>query len=369
MARWRWSDERAWFRCAHHGPDTPLLLVDAPRTEHAGVTQAVVALSAACSVLAVSLQRSGGAWRLARASTGFCLACVWSHAGRCTGRWGGQAVAVEGGHLEPGVLHRQCVWLRSRAALPRSRPPPPRLGPRLTPRPHPPSSAEFLVGYGLLTSFRQFERQRGSAKFAAHALACVGLSTALQVAAARLFSAALPAGCASGPYGLVFALAPLFLTDVPVTARFTLLQLPLTDKTFTWGALAQLACARGRASLAASACGLLAGMAVHGNWVGLGAWRGPQRLVDAVAAAGDWASRLLTRGAGHTHPQAQAAAPGVRHRPAAPPRDTQRSDAQQPSAEAVETLCNMGFERAAAQHALVLGGGDLTAAANLLLAG
>jgi hypothetical protein len=29
----------------------------------------------------------------------------------------------------------------------------------------------------------------------------------------------------------------------------------------------------------------------------------------------------------------------------------------------------MGFERAAAQHALVLGGGDLTAAANLLLAG
>ena len=231
------------------------------------------------------------------------------------------------------------------------------------------------MGYGLLTSFRQFERQRGSAKFAAHAVACVGLSTALQVVAARLFWAALPAGCASGPYGLVFALAPLFLTDVPVTARFTLLQLPLTDKTFTWAALAQLACARGRASLAASACGLLAGLAVHGNWGGLGTWRGPQRLVDAVIAGADRACRLLTRGAEHTHAhpraraQAQAAAPSDRHRPTAPPRDTPRSDAQPPSAEAVETLCNMGFERAAAQHALLLGGGDLTAAANLLLAG
>ena len=101
------------------------------------------------------------------------------------------------------------------------------------------------------------------------ALSAASLSTALQLAAAGAACAAgaLPRGAclASGPYGLLFALAALFAADVPTTARFTLLRVPLSDKAFTYAALARLALSAGLRSALPAACGLLAGAVVAAN--------------------------------------------------------------------------------------------------------
>ena len=101
------------------------------------------------------------------------------------------------------------------------------------------------------------------------ALSAASLSTALQLAAAGVASAAgaLPRGAclASGPFGLLFALTALFAADVPATARFTLLRLPLSDKAFTYAAAARLALGGGLRSALPAACGLLAGAVVAAN--------------------------------------------------------------------------------------------------------
>jgi UBA/TS-N domain len=97
-----------------------------------------------------------------------------------------------------------------------------------------------------------------------HALTSLSICTALELAATRL----LPLACASGPYGHIFAMLPLFFTDVPCMARFTLgrpgtvLFVPLSDKVFTYAVAAQLALVRGWSSLVAAACGLAAGVLV-----------------------------------------------------------------------------------------------------------
>jgi hypothetical protein len=104
------------------------------------------------------------------------------------------------------------------------------------------------------------------------------VATALQLAAAHALSAAhampTPSRCfASGPFALIFAMLALFVTGVPVTARFSLgvgpARLPLTDKAFTYAAAAQLALGGGRASLVPALAGAAAGAAVAANVWGL----------------------------------------------------------------------------------------------------
>ena len=100
-------------------------------------------------------------------------------------------------------------------------------------------------------------------------LSAVSLSTALQLAAASLASAvgALPRGAclAPGPYGLLFALTALFAADVPTSARFMLLRVPMSDKAFTYAAAARLALGAGLRSALPAACGLLAAEIVAAN--------------------------------------------------------------------------------------------------------
>ena len=118
----------------------------------------------------------------------------------------------------------------------------------------------------------------------------MSLSTALQLVAAAAASAvgALPRGAclAPGPYGLLFALAALFAADVPTTARFTLLRVPLSDKAFTYAAAARLALGAGLRSALPAACGLLAAelVAAHEDAFARLAVRHHSRIVCLIFA-------------------------------------------------------------------------------------
>ena len=206
-------------------------------------------------------------------------------------------------------------------------------------------------------------------------------------------------GCAPGLYGALFSLLPLFWTDVPPTARFTLLGLPLTDKAFTYAVAAQLCVTRGWASVAACACGLAAGLLVGASGMDDGSNTPRSAIAQAAMAvvAAPW--RLLARalhawgmfadgsaaGQGTTterrrarRPAAEraaedgaAAASGGRHlvRRHGAGGGAREAASGQPSAEALEMLCSMGFDAGAAHTALMAGGGDVSVAAELLLSG
>ena len=261
-----------------------------------------------------------------------------------------------------------------------------------------------------------------------HALTAVSISTALEVFATRLLlprsvpvrrliaitptppplTAMHSQGCAPGLYGALFSLLPLFWADVPPAARFTLLGLPLTDKAFTYAVAAQLCVSRGWASVAACACGLAAGLLVgasgmddaagsntHHSAIAQAAiavvaapWRLLARALSAWgmfadgSAAGEGTTTERQRGqrpaAGRAAGDGAAAATGdhdgggddrhLRRRHGAE-GGAREAASGQPSAEALEMLCSMGFDAGAAHTALMAGGGDVSVAAELLLSG
>jgi len=237
---------------------------------------------------------------------------------------------------------------------------------------------------------------------------------------------------------------PLFFTDVPCMARFTLgrpgtvLSVPLSDKVFTYAVAAHLALVRGWSSLIAAACGLAAGVLVCTS--GLDA-DGSEREDDAGAGwfsitgsivrllAAPWrltaqalASYGMFKGSADaddstlTQTQAQAqrqqrqgvdlrqaaagggggggAGPSTaagalrreadsalrRRRPTAegavgggiPPGNSGgefEEGMPEPDAGSLDMLCQMGFAPEEARMALLAGNGDVSVAANILLAG
>jgi hypothetical protein len=213
-------------------------------------------------------------------------------------------------------------------------------------------------------------------------------------------------GCASGLYGALFALVPLFWSEVPPTARFTLLGLPLTDKVFTYAVSAQLCVTKGWSSVAACACGLAAGLLVTASGLDDAPGRkdtqrsaAAQAVIAVVASPWRLLARALSAGGmfANGSDAAEGTAEGRGQRPegraggdAAGGREGGGGDRHLrrrhgaggareaaaaggggagPSAEALEMLCSMGFDAGAAHTALMAGGGDVSVAAELLLSG
>ena len=243
----------------------------------------------------------------------------------------------------------------------------------------------------------------------------MSLSTALQLAAAAAASAvgALPRGAclAAGPYGLLFSLLALYAADVPTTARFTLLRVPMSDKTFTYAAAARLALGAGLRSMLPAAAGMLAGalvathedtfarLAVRHSYtffarfcyscVRLTRVAQPTRVVLAVleraahtlgiageaaasAPGGGQRDAAQAQRRGSTDGDGDAAPRRRRAQPAPPPGLRQRASSGAASggfdATAVGVLTAMGFDEAAATSALHQASGDVALAAELLLA-
>eukprot|EP00897_Mesotaenium_endlicherianum_P000141 jgi/Mesen1/10127/ME000075S09638 len=175
-----------------------------------------------------------------------------------------------------------------------------------------------------------------------------------------------------GPYALIFALMVPFCFDVPVSTRFTIFSLKLSDKSFVYLAGLQMLLSAGKSSIIPGAAGILAGFLYRSNVLHVRSLKFPDALAESAARL---FAPLMSRppAAPATRPGGARAAvdPGHhrvpaanRYAPSAPPL---APPLPPPSEADVATLEAMGFDREAALRALSQARGDLNLATNLLL--
>lgn len=117
---------------------------------------------------------------------------------------------------------------------------------------------ELLFGSVLLFFFRQFERQMGSSRFAAHALITATLHTFFLLLIQLFFPSLSPA---PGPYALIFSSLIHFFFETPKIYHFQLLNtIHLSDKSFAYLLALQLVCSTLPRSFVSTATALLAGI-------------------------------------------------------------------------------------------------------------
>ncbi|GAQ91389.1 hypothetical protein KFL_007760080 [Klebsormidium nitens] len=266
------------------------------------------------------------------------------------------------------------------------------------------STPEILFGLYLVYFFRIFERQVGSNKYTIFALSSTILSTAFQlaslVALEGRFSGDLLTLC-SGPYGLIFASFVPFFFDIPVSARFSVMSLKFSDKSFVYLAGLQLLLSSGRQSIIPGISGLLAGLTYRSNVFGIRRLKFPDFISSFVERT---FSFLISRtpptasGGRVAGPGAPGTGPTIARRLGGPSQGfsdqliggngglpggpflapqtglgvaatAAASPAPPPPEEAVQTLVSMGFDRSQAVRALAQARNDVHMATNLLLEG
>ncbi|ONK63629.1 uncharacterized protein A4U43_C07F17250, partial [Asparagus officinalis] len=126
------------------------------------------------------------------------------------------------------------------------------------------STPELMFGLYLLYYFRVFERQIGSNKYSVFILFSVLASFLFEVLALVLLKDST-SSLASGPYGLIFASFVPFYLDIPVSSRFRIFGINISDKSFIYLAGLQLLLSSWKRSLVPGLCGILAGVLYRVN--------------------------------------------------------------------------------------------------------
>ncbi|XP_039809053.1 rhomboid-like protein 20 isoform X3 [Panicum virgatum] len=186
------------------------------------------------------------------------------------------------------------------------------------------STPELIFGAALLYYFRVFERQIGSNKYAVFIIFSTMVSVLLQILALGYLKDPSINPLTSGPYGLIFASYVPFFFDIPVSMRFRIFGLSLSDKSFVYLAGLQLLCSSGRRSVVPGVSGILAGLLYRLNTFGI------RRL------------KVHQTEAAHTA-------------------------TQDPAESSIAALVSIGFDRNSAVQALVLTNYDVNLASNILL--
>jgi hypothetical protein len=274
------------------------------------------------------------------------------------------------------------------------------------------NTAQTLVGISLLYVCRQFERQLGSRKFGAFTFISFTLSMVLMMSmAAFTRSMEMNYTPSSGPYSYIFSLLVLFYAHVPKVSpsKYSVLGLPLSEKTWTYVFGAQLLFNEMERSAGPSIIGVLIGMLYLGDHFSMQAWRLPAPLEKLFSLVGAIFSIVMP--APPTNPPRAAAAaasgggagdgPARRTRSSNNSRGEQQQQQQQgddaafdrartpswadatrerldtfggmgepiapPSEEQIASITALGFERTRAVHALEQCENNVEAAANFLL--
>jgi membrane associated rhomboid family serine protease len=227
------------------------------------------------------------------------------------------------------------------------------------------STTELLFGLYLLYYFRLFERQIGSNKFTVFILFSGSVSSALEVVALMLLKGSKFNVLASGPYSLIFALFVPFYFDVPITSRFRIFGVNLSDKSFIYLAGLQLLLSSWRRSLVPGICGLIAASLYRLNVFGIRRLKIPEAIASFfskyLASSSDGPSGPVRRNIAGNFSSNTSRQPQRNYRPATavPPPE--------PPEASVETLVSMGFNGNAARQALRQARNDINVATNILL--
>ncbi|XP_021932588.1 ubiquitin-associated domain-containing protein 2-like isoform X1 [Zootermopsis nevadensis] len=276
---------------------------------------------------------------------------------------------------------------------------------------------DLVCGALLIYYFRIFERRYGSHKFASYLLATCTIATILETAAILVlqqFDIDLHSGgyLPPGPYGLIFPLFVSFFFDVPRVAQTHILGIPVTGKTLTY-LLGLQVCSTSIATVISGLCGIVAGLMYRYNILYLRRWfLVPRWMAKLSSMSVGWLLRsgtpqegaigatleiqraqqlemleqqvLLSRARDVRRQQGQGFAETLvgpenywpnqngtifegflrnrRHNAV----DAEENNIQ-PSEEQVQTLMEMGFERARVLSALRNANNDIHSATNILL--
>ncbi|GJM92813.1 hypothetical protein PR202_ga09315 [Eleusine coracana subsp. coracana] len=181
------------------------------------------------------------------------------------------------------------------------------------------STPELIFGAALLYYFRVFERQIGSNKYAVFIVFSTVISVFLQIPVLGYLEDPSLNPLTSGPYGLIFASYVPFFFDIPISMKFRIFGLSLSDKSFVYLAGLQLLFSSGRRSVIPGLSGILAGLLYRLNTFGI------RRLKGTLSAS------------------------------------------QDPAESSIAMLISMGFDRTSAMQALILTNNDVNLASNILL--
>ncbi|XP_026417939.1 rhomboid-like protein 20 [Papaver somniferum] len=228
------------------------------------------------------------------------------------------------------------------------------------------STPELMFGLYLLYYFRVFERQIGSNKYSVFILFSVIVSSVFEVLALTLLKDPTLNILTSGPYGLIFSSFVPFYFDIPVSTRFRIFGVSISDKSFIYLAGLQLLFSSWKRSILPGICGILAGSFYRLNILRI-------RKIKFPAFIASFFSRLSLPSPGTTPPTTSSRnvignIPSFtgrevqRNNPIAPPAFT-----AEPPEESITTLVSMGFDRNTARQALIHARNDINMATNILL--
>ncbi|XP_043691804.1 rhomboid-like protein 20 [Telopea speciosissima] len=227
------------------------------------------------------------------------------------------------------------------------------------------STPELMFGLYLLYYFRVFERQIGSNKYSVFILFSMIVSLLYEVL--LLFLVKDPSKVlASGPYGLIFSSFVPFFFDIPVSTRFRIFGIHISDKSFIYLAGIQLLLSSWKRSILPGLGGILAGFLYRINLFGFRRMKFPE-FVTSFFSSLPWPS------AGGSSPTASSGniignMPSYTGRPVEGNyHSVPVAFTMEPLEDSIATLVSMGFDRHAARQALVQARNDMNIATNILL--
>ncbi|KAI8967879.1 hypothetical protein BDF20DRAFT_897590 [Mycotypha africana] len=140
------------------------------------------------------------------------------------------------------------------------------------------SSGDLFFGILLLYALRVLERQYGSSKYIAFLFISWAISTILELISLALCSQFGLNRIRGGPYALIFAMLYQYYRIIPVTYKFRVFGIIMTDKIFLYIIAAHLALSGISQTLVPVLCGLIAGAVYRTDIANLKRWRFPVAL-------------------------------------------------------------------------------------------
>ncbi|KAI8362649.1 hypothetical protein BD560DRAFT_288681, partial [Blakeslea trispora] len=143
------------------------------------------------------------------------------------------------------------------------------------------NSGDVFFGSLLLYTLRVIERQYGSAKYISFIVLSFVMATFLEIGTLVVGAQVGLKSIPSGPYAIIFSSLYQYHRIIPVTYRFRIFGIVMTDKLFLYVLAVQMAFSQSYQTLVPALCGILIGALYRTDIINMKQWRFPaivQRL-------------------------------------------------------------------------------------------